>query len=193
MIWCCVRDSNQMGHNMGLQMASRRKHMVGREPNGQAQRRKEPAPAQVRRLLDSALSDVRHAEWGTELGRLLLNGAIDEAMYAAGKRWAEQATKYHGVIGIVPLKSSSAEGGSWGHQPDPDSPNGQDIAEGDRRAMKAHFAADAVLVACGPGVRVTVRRVCEDRQMPGGYEELLNLRIGLLRLATHWGLTNAKK
>jgi hypothetical protein len=179
---------------MGLQqMASRRKHMVRREPNGQAQRRKEPAPVNVRRLLDSALTEVKHAEWGTELGRLLINNAIDEAMYAAGKRWSEMAARYQGVIGMFPIKSSSAEGGSWGHQPDPDSPKGQSIATRDRNAMEAYFEADAVLTNCPAGVRITVRRVCEDRELPGGYHELLNLRVGLLRLAAHWGLTNPKK
>lgn len=174
-------------------MASRRNNTVAREPNGQAQRRKEPAPVQIRRLRDAALTEVRHAEWGTELGRLHLNGAIDEVMHAAGKRWSELAARYQGVIGMFPIRSPSAEGGSWSHQPDPDSPRGQDIAARDRNAMEAYFEADAVLTSCPAGVRITVRRVCEDREMPGGYDQLLNLRIGLLRLATHWGLTNAQK
>ena len=185
---------------MGLQLASRRKHIVRREPNGRPSKAGQPrehAPLLVKRLRDAALGGMRDPEWGTELGRLLLNNAITEAMYAAGKRWAEQAARYQGVIGMFPIKSSSAEGGSWGHQPDPSSPRGQEIAARDRDAMERYFEAEAVLVGCQPGgganVRQVVRRVCEDGELPGGYSEVLALRIGLLRLATHWGLTNVQK
>jgi hypothetical protein len=177
-------------------MASRRKLTAARVPGGrlsQARGEREFPPLQVKRLRDAALSGMRDPEWGSELGRLLLNRVITEAMYAAGKRWAEQAAKYQGVIGMFPVKSSSAEGGSWGHQPDPDSPRGQEIVKTDRDAMERYFEAESVLVNLGAGVRVTVRRVCEDGEVPGGYHEVLNLRIGLLGLAGHWGLTKENK
>jgi hypothetical protein len=178
---------------MGLQVASKRKRLAIREPNGKpsrAGREREYPPAQVKRLREAALSGLRDPEWGTELGRLLLNGVITDAMYAAGKRWAELAARYKNVLGIFPIKSSSAEGGSWGHQPDPDSPRGQEIAKADRNSMEAYFEAEAALVMhMGPGVLPMVRSVCEEGQIPGGYYEVLNLRIGLLKLVTHWGLT----
>lgn len=183
---------------MGLQMASRRKHMVRREPNGKpsrAGRQKEFAPLLVKRLRDAALDGMRDPEWGTELGRLLLNSVITEAMYAAGKRWAEQAAKYQGVIGMFPVKSSSAEGGSWSHQPDPDSDRGREITAVERNAMEKYFEAEAILVGCGVvagcnrNVRVIVRNVCEGGELPTGYPEVISLRVGLLRLAAHWGLT----
>lgn len=182
---------------MGLaQMASRRKYAANRNPGGrlsEAGRAREFPPAQVKRLRDAAMAGMRDPEWGSELGRLYLNNVITEAMYAAGKRWTEQAAKYRGVIGVFPLKSSSAEGGSWSHQPDPDSPKGQEIAGKERDAMERYFEAEAVLVNCGPGVRITVRRVCEDGEVLGGYSEVIALRIGLLRLADHWGLTRPNK
>ena len=76
-----------------------------REPNGRPQRERETPPAQVRRLREAALAGLRDPQWGTELGRLLLTKAIDEAMYAAGRRWNEDAAKYRHVIGIRAVKS----------------------------------------------------------------------------------------
>lgn len=181
---------------MGLAMASRRKRMATREPNGKPSRagqEREFPPTQIKRLRDAAMAGLRDSEWGTELGRLLLNGVITDSMYAAGKRWAEQAARYNGVIGVFPLKSASAEGGSWSHQPDPDSPRGRAIAAQERNAMERYFEAEAVLISGGPGVRVTVRRVCEEGEVLGGYSEVLALRIGLLKLSDHWGLTGPNK
>ena len=54
---------------------------------------------------------LRDAEWGTELGRLYLEGTITSAMYAAGRRWTEMAEKYRHSIGVFPVKSLSAEKG----------------------------------------------------------------------------------
>lgn len=181
---------------MGLEMATRRKHNIARQPNGQPRREREFAPTQIKRLRDAAMAGLRDPEWGTELGRLLLNRVIDEEMYAAGKRWAEMSARYWGIVGAFPVKSAKAEGGSWSHQPDPDSPKGKEISIQERGAMERYFEADAVLVTAAihsPGVGAAVRRVCEDGQVLGGYSEVLALRIGLLKLADHWGLTGPNK
>lgn len=172
-------------------MASKRKLIVSREPNGRPQRVKESAPAEVKRLRDSALREVRHAEWGTELGRLYLSDKITEAMYAAGKWWAEQAKKFQAAIGAFPVRSAALEPGRGGTQADPDSPEGQKIAKREANQAEIFFDAHAVLVQTG--CESVVRRVCEENESPCGLNELLSVKRGLSVLADHRGLTNGKK
>lgn len=164
-----------------------------REPNGRLQRENVPAPTAVRRLMDAALTDMRHAEWGTQLGRLALAKTITESMYAAGKKWAEMAGKYQKAIGVFPVKTSSPQVGRNGSPADPDTPEGQRIARREANQAEDFFAADHVLVNAGPGVRLIVRRVCEDDEMPCGMDELVRLRAGLMLLVSHWNLTNGRK
>lgn len=174
-------------------MGSKRKNNIDREPNGRAQREKLPAPVAVRRLRDAALADVRHAEWGTELGRLYLNNVITAAMYAAGKKWVETEARHRRAITAFPVRCSTGERVGHTQPPDPDSEEGQKQVQREADAAEKFFEADAKLIECGPGVRITVRRVCEDGEVLGGYSEVLSLRIGLLKLADHWGLTATNK
>lgn len=158
-----------------------------REPNGRTQREREPAPVAVKRLRDAALHNAGYAEWGTELGRLLLADTITESMYAAGKRWSEMAAKYRGSIGSFPVRSASLQFGRRGSQPDPDSEEGRKIATREANQAERFFAAD---VALGDDARVRqmVRRVCEDNEPAVGLDDLMKLRSGLMRLVSHWGL-----
>jgi hypothetical protein len=51
-------------------MASRRKSLARREPNGRVQcQEPDISPGEVRRLRDAALRGLRDAEWASELGR----------------------------------------------------------------------------------------------------------------------------
>lgn len=172
-------------------MASKRKSVVAREPNGRPQRERESAPAAVKRLRDAALREVRHAEWGTELGRLFLTNTITEAMYAAGKWWSEQAKKFQSAIGAFPIRTASLEAGRGGTAPDPDSPEGQKIARREANQAEVFFAAHAALVQSG--YETVVRRLCEENEMPCGVGDLMGVRRGLLTLAEHRGLTNQRK
>ena len=93
-------------------MANKRK-IKARTPSGQlsrAGRQREYPPAQVRRLRDAAMAGLRDPEWGTELGRLYLEGTITAAMYAAGKDWREKAAKFVGSLGHFPVRSILVEG-----------------------------------------------------------------------------------
>lgn len=167
-----------------------------REPNGRAHRhgrpQRETAPTQVRRLMDAALADVLDPKWGTELGRLLLTGAITPEMYSAGERWTEAASKYRKAIGIFPIKSTSAEPSPRSHQPDPDSEEGRKLAQREANAAERFFEADAILTQAGPGIRLAVRRLCEDNEICG-YDDLVHARAGLIRLVQHWNLTGTSK
>jgi hypothetical protein len=174
----------------------KRSNMAAREPNGRIKRDpddREIAPSDVRRLRDAALRGLRDAEWGTERGRLYLEGALTGAMYAAGKRWRQHAADYRCAIGAFPVRSASLERGSHGTAPDPDSEDGRKQAVRDANATERFFAAHAALVLAGMGAETAVRRLCEDDASLIGLGELKNARIGLSALAGHYNLTAAQK
>ncbi len=176
---------------MEIGMASRRKNrlVTAREPNGRIQREeREPAPTEVRRIRDAALRGLRDPEWGSELGRLYLQGIITDSMYAAGKRWREHATEYRQAIGIFPVKSASLERGSHSTSADPDSDEGNKQAERERNAAERFMEAHAILVFMGQGTESIIRRLCEDDLSLAGMVELKKARYGLSRLADHYNL-----
>jgi len=176
----------------------RTKLVLVREPNGRASRAEEPkeyAPARIKRLLDDALAGYGDPEWGTAIGRLYARQKITAPMYAAGKRWAERADKYHHAIGAPPPnpKALSFEGHERGNPPDPDSAEGKKQAERESQAVTDFMAAHSVLVAAGMLAEAMVRNACERDIQPDDYEQLQALNCGLLWLAEYWGLTNQRK
>ena len=181
---------------MRLEMASRRKTrlVTAREPNGRIQREeRELAPTEVRRLRDAALRGMRDPEWGTELGRLYLEGALTGALYASGKRWREEAAEYRQSIGVFPVRTASLERGSHGHDTDPDSEEGQNQAARERNGAERFFAAHARLASVGGLAETVVRRVCEEDQAACGFVEHKALRRGLSALVDHYNLTREQK
>jgi len=183
-----------MHGNLGMRTGRKRNAVV--RVNGAGSRAKvvrEDAPTQVRRLREAALAGMADAQWGTELGRLNLTGQISDAMYAAGKKWAELAAKYHGSIGVFPVRSTTGEMGRGSSPPDPDSDEGQRVAKREREGAERFFEADKILVDCGPGVRIAVRRLCEDNEAPCLFDELVHVRFGLMSLVSHWDLTGGGK
>ncbi len=177
-------------------MVSHRKNrlVTAREPNGRIQREeREPAPNEIRRLRDAALRGLRDPEWGTELGRLYLEAAITAAMYAAGKRWREQAAEYRQAIGVFPVRSASLERGSHGHDIDPDSEEGQKQAQREANGAERFFAAHAALTSAGVVAESVVSRICEEDGMLCGWVDRQSLRKGLSALVDHYNLTRAEK
>lgn len=184
-------------HMQGTQNLSKRqkRKIVVREPSGRLSRRgeRESAPTAIRRLRDAALRGMHDPEWGTELGRLYLEGELTDAMYAAGKRWAEVAAAHLSAIGAFPVKSVALQRGSLAHDPDPGSDMGQKQAARDSNALERFAEAHAVLMTAYPGAESSVRRLCEQEEGPCGFTERLQVRTGLVRLAEHWGLTGGRK
>jgi hypothetical protein len=174
-------------------MATRRKAILRRQPNGQPHREREFPPVQVRRLRDAALSGLRDPEWGTELGRLYLARRISEAQYAAGKWWVETAAWYHQALGVQPLRSASVELGRGGSSPDPDSMRGKELAVREAERAERYFEAHSVLMNAGQGAERAVRDVCESGLACVSSADLMALRVGLLALAVHRGLTDRNK
>lgn len=178
---------------MGLEMASRRKRLAYREPNGKPQRggERDYPPVMVKRLRDAAMAGLRDPEWGTELGRLFLEAAITPEMYAAGKKWCETVAWYHQAIGVKLMHSPVLERGRGGQEPDPDSEAGRIQAAKDTERAERFFEAHAVLLSTG--AEQAVRNLCELNEGPCGMAQLIATRNGLSALANHWGLTERNK
>jgi hypothetical protein len=140
-------------------------------------------------------------EWGTEIGRLFLEGKIPAELFETGKRWARMAARYRSAINAPKPDAVACSFEHMGKtfSPDPDSKDGQDIAESDRNAvavmLEAHemLEAHAVLVAPGMLAERAVRAVCERNESLCGVSELESLKTGLFWLAKHWGIIEAPK
>lgn len=168
-------------------MARRKNRLLkARTPSGQlsrAGREREFPPTQVKRLRDAAMAGLRDPEWGTELGRLYLEGTITATMYAAGKEWREKAAKYVDTLGHFPVRTILAEGRGGSLPPDPDTEEGRKRARREAGAMERFFEAHHVLLSAGKLAEATVRRLCEHNEGPCGMAELIALRNGLSALA----------
>jgi hypothetical protein len=160
--------------------------LKARTPSGQlsrAGREREFPPTQVKRLRDAAMAGLRDPEWGTELGRLYLEGTITATMYAAGKNWREKAAQYVNTLGHFPVRTILAEGRGGSLPPDPDTEEGQKRARREAAAMERFFEAHHVLLSAGKLAEATVRRLCEHNEGPCGMAEMIALRNGLSALA----------
>ncbi len=168
-------------------MAKRKHRLVkARTPSGQlsrAGREREFPPTQVKRLRDAAMAGLRDPEWGTELGRLYLEGTITASMYAAGKDWREKAAKYVKSLGHFPVRTILPESHRGSLPPDPDTAEGQKQARREADAMERFFEAHHVLISAGKLAEATVRALCEHNEGPCGMAELIALRNGLSALA----------
>lgn len=162
---------------------------VLREPSGRMTRsgnETEPAPVAVKRLRDAALRGTADQRWATELGRLYLDGRINEAMLLAGERWASIVRDYLEAIGApADMRSGALERGSIASPPDPDSERGQLMARRDRAAVRAMQEAHAVLCAAGKLAERAVRATCERNESVAGFD-LVNLVRGLGFLNELW-------
>ena len=118
---------------------SRRKHLAARSPSG----RLKPAthlltPTQIRRLLDFAASEVRHAAFGTQLGRCYLSGQVSATEFAAGKRWAEIVANYSQACRSPPPPRTVSFEAGLGRSPD---------SESNEFEVRLHECANAAFLA----------------------------------------------
>ena len=164
---------------------SRRKHLAARSPSG----RLKPAthllaPTQIRRLLDSAASEVRHAAFGTQLGRCYLSGQVSATEFAAGKRWAEIVANYSQACRSPPPPRTVSFEAGLGRSPD---------SESNKSEVRLHECANAAFLAGRHALRsadsraeLVVDSVCARDCAPGGFEDLVALRNGLQALTALW-------
>jgi hypothetical protein len=166
-----------------------------REPNGRLSRTDDiasHAPTAIKRLRDAALRGMADAEWGTELGRLFLEGRITAEHYAAGKKWGRTVVAYHQAIGAAPpYPKAVAFGDARGRSPDPDpaSHEGKRLTARDKAIIQNMQEAHAVLIGAGILAERAVRSVCESNECPVGQVGLDALQRGLYWLGDFWGLT----
>jgi hypothetical protein len=164
---------------------SRRRRLVAREPNGRAQRStladSLPPPTEVYRLRQAARAGLRASEWGTELGRLNLVGALSDNLYATGQRWAVLAQQYHRANdGPKAPASTKLEVGVAGHPPDLNSEPGRKEIARDGQAMIGYLAAREALRDGAPfDALQAVIATCELDEAPIGMSGLELLRRGL--------------
>jgi hypothetical protein len=174
------------------------KYVEEREPNGRRSRSGQPKeypPAQVKRLRDAAMAGLRDPEWGTNAGRLFLDGTLSPECYAAAKWWREAASRYRQAICAPSAdpRAISLEAGRGSSAADPDSPAGKDEARRHKGAIEIFDKAHKVLLSAGKLAERAVRRLCENDESPVGEEERKHAISGLLALATHRGLTSGGK
>lgn len=174
---------------------ARRKSLARREPNGRIQREPQlPAPSEVRRLRDAALTGMRDPTWGTEIGRLYLAGKVSSLGFAAGRRWAELASLYsQALCSPSPDPKAVCLDRMGGESIDPDSHEGRREARRHVRAVASFIDAHAALKSTSAAAERFVRHVCERDQMLVGHESLMALVNGLTALAGFWGLTEQRK
>ena len=171
-------------------MATRRKHLAIREPNGRAKRSPLPrmlAPSEVRRLRDAAMAGLRAAEWGTCLGWIYLEKHITESQYAAGRLWGEIMQDYHTATQGPKSPRTANLDPSGGTPVDPDSALGH--REAHRHVLAVNMAQRGILALklIGDPVRSVVVDVCEKDEYLVSMDQVEHLRKGLDLLARVWG------
>lgn len=165
---------------------------IMREPTGRPSRQLTDADlescsaSQIKRLRDASLAEMSDPEWGTELGRLYLQGKITIGQYGAGKWFSMLSTSCRAALDAPahPRKSAFVRG-VGGHDPDPDSDEGRKQAQRDREAVQSFMEVHAALIGAGMLAERMVRNVCEDDKMIEGHAQLLYLRTGLEWLAEY--------
>jgi hypothetical protein len=144
------------------------------------------APTELRRLVDAAKLGLKDAQWGTQLGLLVLSGKITATQYTAGKRWSELARDYGSAIGGPRQPRSAGMELGQGETVDPDSLRGRREALRHVKAAETYQAAAAALGLMGKPARVAVVDVCEQGLAPLGVYDMAALQTGLTALVKHW-------
>lgn len=142
---------------------------------------------EIKRLREAALSGMRDPLWGTQLGRLFLEGKIVAAQFRAGRQWGELIEKWRAIhcgprfnpkTGLSSLHRVGGGGVSVG-----------DVIADPREATITAMVDD-VLKSFDRGVSdpqlVAVRECVELDLAPVGFGGALLLDDGLNHLADLW-------
>lgn len=163
-----------------------------REPSGRLSRAAKQivgadSVGEIKRLREAALSGMRDRLWGTQLGRLWLEGKITAQQFRAGRQWDELMAKWRAVhcgprfnpkAGLSNLFRVGGGGASTG-----------DFIANPQEAMTAAMV-DEVIESFDRGVTdpqlVAVRQCIELDLAPAGFGGKLLLDDGLYHLADLW-------
>jgi hypothetical protein len=178
---------------LAQQTAAGRKPDLGiREPNGRLSRSAKKllgsdSVNEIYRVRAAALSGAGDRRWGTQLGRLFLEGKITGEQYGAGMGWDRVITRWRAIhcgpqfnpkSGLAVLFRVSGGGASIG-----------DIVA-DPVEIETTELVDDVIGSFDRGISdptlVAVRECVELDQMPVGFGGKLLLDDGLNHLADLW-------
>lgn len=146
------------------------------------------SPSMSKRLRDAAARAMADPSWGSELGRLLAEGALTHAEHRAGSRFEELHRKYHRSLGgphDATARPLDAERG--GEPPDPTSEAGKRLAGREKAARSDYEMAAAVIgrFAGERGVDLVVG-LCVGRGVRPARDDLARCRRALAGLAAFW-------
>lgn len=147
------------------------------------------------RLYGVSEEDAKKTLSGFVLGRMRLDGSINEIELKAGERYAEDVARYYRLTGIAPPSPRAQSLFSIGGH---DGDVSEDQAKRARDASNKMMAIEGVFLRLpnGPRVKATVFNVCfmdheNLRDMPS---HMFNwLHCGLRALAIHYGLQDERK
>lgn len=163
-----------------------------REPNGRLSRAAQKivgadSVGEIKRLREAALSGMRDRLWGTQLGRLWLEGKITPQQFRAGRQWDELMGKWRAIhcgprfnpkAGLANLFRVGGGGASVG-----------DFVANPHEAMLTAMV-DNVIGSFDRGVAdpalIAVRECVELDLAPVGFGGKLLLEDGLNHLADLW-------
>lgn len=141
------------------------------------------APTLVRRALDNALRDAGDPRFGSVLGRLLMEGKIHSAQYAAGEAYAKLRGRFDRVTNVPRRMAQSPCYGDARSS----AKNAEPVSE------KAYVATveqhTALLVAVGRWYPM-LERVCVDDSYLAE-DEARSLKLALDMLSVWFGLAKA--
>jgi len=144
------------------------------------------SPTEIRRLVDASRAGLRSAEFSSEVGRLLLTGAITSAEFAVAQRWATLAADYsRACCGPRPPRTPQVDA-NGGAEADPFSELGEREAKRNKRTIAEYTGGREILRSCSPQTERVVTSVVVGGFAAVGHADLKALHAGLGSLATWW-------
>jgi hypothetical protein len=144
------------------------------------------APAVVKRMVDAAAASARDPLFGSQLGRLHLNGKLTSSQLAAGKHWAELTSDYSAACRSPPAPRTLSIDTPGGTPIDPDSERGEKEVAYHEQITAAYLEGRHALRLAGRDAERVADEVCTQDRAPAGLSELNALRAGLAALAALW-------
>jgi hypothetical protein len=187
-----------MGEILMARKKGRPKQEGSREANGRLQRepkdisKRDTSPASIRRIREAAFKAASDPLWGTEIGKLNLEGQIDDIQLEAGRKWSVAREAYDRAMGFKRAKAMTFGAGAAGTPPDPDSEIGQEISQREERDISNYTRAENSLSCFGKLSLDAVNDLCiEDKPLEWVRRQYAG--AGLTCLAYHWGIIKPDK
>lgn len=162
-----------------------------RTPSGQLSRAGKQAMravplVEIARERDAYLADRGDPLWGSGIGKMHLTGKISLAELESGRRWFNMLAAYYSAIGAKDIKSACLEVGVGGHEPDPDSDLGVELAAKEKSIVDEYQRTLSAIGSASPANRA-LRMLYRDDYLD--FQELAYAISGLKALSIYYRLT----